>query len=408
MPFILLSAGNFVPLQAVKRVLNLLGGLMLSFLVCAHMCAQEAKTVSIAYFDSVEVSLLTCAPHEEIYSLYGHTALRWHDLHTKSDLAFNWGVFDFRRPHFVARFVLGLTDYELGVVELEPFVDYYRHWGSMITEQVLNLTSSEKLRLERLLAENYSPANRTYRYNFFYDNCSTRPRDILERCLEGRIIYEPRRDYQPTFRQMIREKTSNHLWATFGNDMLLGVGADLKTKHREQEFLPENLLYDFDHATVLGNDGSRRQLVLKRRMALEGGVQVVEPDFLLSPTEVASMVLVVVALLTVGEFKRRRTYKFVDIILMTFYGLVGCLLTVMLFSQHPTTSTNLQLVLINPIHLWYLPAVFKRRSSRYWLLLLAMLVVYLVFATVQQYPEGMLILALCLLLRVWSNLKNEK
>ena len=408
MPFILLSAGKCVPLQAVKRVLNLLGGLMLSFLACVHLCAQEAKSGSVAYYDSVEVSLLTCSPHEEVYSLYGHTALRWHDLHTKADLAFNWGVFDFRRPYFVARFVLGLTDYELGVVELEPFVDYYRHWGSMITEQVLNLTPTEKLRLERLLAENYNPANRIYRYNFFYDNCSTRPRDILERCLDGRIIYEPRRDYQPTFRQMVRQKTANHPWATFGNDMLLGVLADLKTKNREQEFLPENLLYDFDHATILGNDGSRRQLVQKRRIALSGGVQVIEPDFLVSPTEVASMILVVVGLLTVGEFKRKRTYKYVDIVLMMFYGLVGCLLSVMLFSQHPTTSTNLQLVLINPVHLWYLPSVFRRRSSRYWWLLLAMIVVYLVLATVQQYPEGMLILALCLLLRVWSNLKNEK
>ena len=408
MPFILLSAGKCVPLQAVKRVLNLLGGLMLSFLACVHLCAQEAKSGSVAYYDSVEVSLLTCSPHEEVYSLYGHTALRWHDLHTKADLAFNWGVFDFRRPYFVARFVLGLTDYELGVVELEPFVDYYRHWGSMITEQVLNLTPTEKLRLERLLAENYNPANRIYRYNFFYDNCSTRPRDILERCLDGRIIYEPRRDYQPTFRQMVRQKTANHPWATFGNDMLLGVLADLKTKNREQEFLPENLLYDFDHATILGNDGSRRQLVQKRRIALSGGVQVIEPDFLVSPTEVASMILVVVGLLTVGEFKRKRTYKYVDIVLMMFYGLVGCLLSVMLFSQHPTTSTNLQLVLINPVHLWYLPSVLRRRSSRYWWLLLAMIVVYLVLATVQQYPEGMLILALCLLLRVWSNLKNEK
>jgi hypothetical protein len=408
LPIILQSAGKCVPLQAVKRVFNLFGGLILSIVFCVQVSAQDAEAVSVAYFDSVEVSLLTCSPHEEIYSLYGHTALRWHDLHTNSDLAFNWGVFDFRRPHFVARFVFGLTDYELGVVELEPFVDYYRHWGSMITEQVLNLTSYEKCRLERLLAENYSPANRIYRYNFFYDNCSTRPRDIIERCLDGRIVYEPRRDYQPTFRQMIREKTVNHPWATFGNDMLLGVGADMKTTHREQEFLPENLLYDFDHATVLGHDGGRRQLVMKRRMALEGGVQVVEPDFLLSPTEISFMILVVIVLLTVGEFKRHRTYKYVDVVLMTFYGLVGCLLTVMLFSQHPTTSTNLQWVLINPVHLWYIPAVFKRRSSRYWWLVLSMLVVYFVLATVQQYPEGMLILALCLLLRVWSNLKNEK
>ena len=91
--------------------------------------------------DSVEVSLLTCSPHEEIYSLYGHTALRWHDLRSNEDLAFNWGVFDFRKPYFVLRFVFGLTDYELGTVPMKYFTEEYRNVGSSVTEQVLNLTA---------------------------------------------------------------------------------------------------------------------------------------------------------------------------------------------------------------------------------------------------------------------------
>ena len=93
--------------------------------------------------DSVEVSLLTCSPHEEIYSLYGHTALRWHDLRSNEDLAFNWGVFDFRKPYFVLRFVFGLTDYELGTVPMKYFTEEYRNVGSSVTEQVLNLTAEE-------------------------------------------------------------------------------------------------------------------------------------------------------------------------------------------------------------------------------------------------------------------------
>ena len=97
--------------------------------------------------DSVEVSLLTCSPHEEIYSLYGHTALRWHDLRSDEDLAFNWGIFNFKKPYFVLRFVFGLTDYELGGIPMKYFVKEYESVGSSVTEQVLNLTSEEKQRL---------------------------------------------------------------------------------------------------------------------------------------------------------------------------------------------------------------------------------------------------------------------
>lgn len=393
-----------VPLQAVKRTVLLIAVVFLALLGSAG----QPKAERVEYFDSVEVSLLTCAPHEEVYSLYGHTALRWHDLHTGQDLAFNWGIFNFKKPHFVARFVFGLTDYELGVAPFEPFTQYYRHWGSMITEQVLDLRSTEKQRLQQLLEENYRPENRVYRYNYFYDNCSTRPRDMVERCLDGHVEYEERQDFCPSFREMIREKTRRHDWATEGNDLLLGLRADLKTTRQEQEFLPENLLYDFDHAQIRGNDGSWRPLVKSRRVAVQLGVQVVEPDFIVSPFEVGVALLIVSLLLFVGEWKRRRTYKYWDATLMIITGLAGCMLFVMLFSQHPATSTNLQLLLINPVHLFYLPSVLRRRRSHYWTVLLVMLVLLLIGAIFQRYAVLTPFLALCLLLRYLIHKKSEK
>ena len=141
----------------------------------------------LAQFDSVEVSLLTCSPHEEIYSLYGHSALRWHDLRAERnvDVVYNWGLFDFQKPHFVLRFVFGLTDYEVGGFPYPLFLEEYKYVGSSVTEQVINLTNSEKARLSEAMRENLRPENRVYRYNYFYDNCSTRPRDIIERSIEG-------------------------------------------------------------------------------------------------------------------------------------------------------------------------------------------------------------------------------
>ena len=238
--------------------------------------AFVAVESNIDPMDSVEVSLLTCSPHEEIYSLYGHAAIRWHQGDT--DLVFNWGMFSFSKPYFALRFVFGLTDYELAAYPFERFWPYYQQWGSSITEQVLNLTNDEKRTLQRLLGENLQEENRVYRYNFFYNNCSTKPRDVIEKSIEGQVVYEERSDYQPTFREMVRECNRNHLWSKFGNDMLLGVKADLATTREEQEFLPMNLMTDFAHAQIY-KDGEYRPLVKEQRLLVPPGVQVIEPDF---------------------------------------------------------------------------------------------------------------------------------
>lgn len=402
--FLWLYEKKDVPLQAVKRIVQLF--FMLVFAVTSR--GGQDSVVNVTNFDSVEVSLLTCAPHEEVYSLYGHTALRWRDLRTGEDLSFNWGVFNFQKPHFVLRFIFGLTDYELGVSDYQPFADYYKHWGSMVTEQVLNLTAEEKLKLNQLLYNNYLPENRIYRYNYFYDNCSTRPRDIIEACINGTVEYEQREDFCPSFRQMIRQKTANHDWATEGNDFLLGVRADMKTTREEQEFLPENLLYDFDHARIHASDGSWRQLVSNRRVAVAPGVQVVKSDFFLTPVEVGIILLVVSLCLFVVEWRRRHTFKYWDVALMTITGLAGCMLFVMLFSQHPATSTNLQLLLINPIHLYFIPSVLKRRKTVYWNMLLVMVLLLFAGGIFQHYATLTPFLALCLLLRYWIHQRREK
>ena len=348
--------------------------------------------------DSVEVSLLTCSPHEEIYSLYGHTALRWHDLRSDEDLAFNWGIFNFKKPYFVLRFVFGLTDYELGGIPMKYFVKEYKSVGSSVTEQVLNLTSEEKQRLFQALLRNLQPENRIYRYNYFYDNCSTRPRDIIEQCINGELKYADREDFTPSYRDMIHICTRNHSWATFGNDMLLGVKADLATNRRQQEFLPEHLLYDFDRAHIYAN-GEYRPLVKERRTLVPAGVQVIDPDFLFSPMECACALLILSLVILVFEWRKKKTYRLWDGLLMVAQGLVGLLLFVMLFSQHPTTSTNLQLLLFNPLPFFFLPAVLRRRSIRWWHILTMLFVLFMIGSLFQHYAEGMHIVALCLLLR---------
>ena len=144
-------------------------------------------------------------------------------------------------------------------------------------------------------------------------------------------------------------------------------------------------------------------------MAVNPGVQMREQDFPLTPRECGWLLLAVTVFLALWEWKRKKTFKYYDALLMLLMGLAGCVLTVMIFSQHPATSINLQLLLFNPVHLFFLPAVLRRRrTTRYWVFLIVTTSLFLVGGVLQQYADGMYILALCLLIRFASNMINNK
>ena len=359
------------------------------------------------YYDSVDVSLLTCQPHDEVYSLYGHTAIRWHDMHQDgSDIAFNYGVFDFNRPHFVMRFVFGLTDYELGAYPYRLFLEEYRHFGSMVTEQVLNLTNEEKQRLHQALAENLMEQNKVYRYNYFYSNCTTKARDIIERCVNGDVVYAENKEYTPTYREMVHEMVRNNPWSRWGNDLLLGVKADMKTVRHQQEFLPKNLMYDFDRAQINAN-GIRRPLVKERRMAVPAGVQIIQSGFPLSPLACAAILAVIGLVVFIVEWRLKRSFLLWDILLMLATGTIGIVLTLMIFSQHPTVSLNLQILLFNPLPWFFLWPVIKGRGRSYWLTTGILTALFFLGALVQTYAEGIWSLALCLLFQTCIHLRKS-
>ena len=398
-------------MKHLKTVFNTLFGLLLLLFSGAYtpVYAQESTVEDILPdpMDSVEISLLTCQPHDEVYSLYGHTAIRYHDIRKgkEVDVAFNYGVFDFKKPYFVLRFVFGLTDYELGVYPFNIFLKEYRHFGSMVTEQVLNLTSEEKLLLHEALRQNLQPENSVYRYNYFYNNCTTKARDIIEKCITGKTEYAERENFTPTYREMVHEMTRNHPWARFGNDLLLGIKADQPTTLRQQEFLPYNLMYDFDHAQIYEN-GQYRPLVKERRTALPGGVQIVKQGFPLSPIACAILLTVTGLILLILQWRSKRSFLFWDILLMLTIGTIGIMLTLMLFSQHPTVSLNLQILLFNPLPWFFLWSVIKGRQNRYWLVSCVLIALFFIGSLFQQYAEGLWSLALCLLMQCYIHIKK--
>lgn len=388
-----------------KHLFSLLGALVVLFApvhVNAQLTSQETGPLPT---DSLEISLLTCSPHQEVYSLYGHTAIRVHDKSSGSDLAVNYGLFDFDQPHFVLRFVFGLTDYSMGTVPFHYFEAEYRQRGSSVIEQVLNLTHDEKVRILQALEAN--SLNPIYRYNYFHDNCTTRARDMLLSHLNGEVRFTSAADSSATFRSMVHDWNVESPWARFGNDILLGVGADRKTTRAERQFLPDNLMKDFASATIVGD--SVRPLVLRTETVVPGGLQISESGFPLRPWMCALILLVITLIVTLVEWRLHRTFWGYDLTLMLACGIAGLVLTAMIFSQHPTVSLNLQILLFNPLSLIFaIPVACTTRQHKYhwwWKVSLVLIILFFIGSFFQHYAEGMFILALSLLMRSLKRLK---
>lgn len=397
----------------MKRFYQLLS-LATVFVLSLNAKAQNTDSMMISRMDSVEISLLTCSPHEAIYSLYGHTAIRINDQRNGEDLAVNYGLFSFEKPHFVLRFLFGLTDYEMGIEPFEAFCRQYRYYGSSVTQQVLNLTNEEKWNIVKAVNINYMPENSVYRYNYFYDNCTTRAVDMLTTHLaDAHVVFEGEQQKYPSFREMVHGCLPHHPWNRFGNDMLLGVKADCKTTLREHQFLPANAMDDFRHAMIVGQDGSNRPLVLREEIVVPEGAQDVWKDFPLSPKDVFLIVLAITVLITLLEAYTKKVLWGYDALLMILCGLAGIVLFLMLFSQHPTVRVNLLLLLLNPLPLFFIWRIIRRARKRLpdrqyagWIILICL---FFIGGIWQHYAEGIFLLASSLLIRnVWCLLRQRK
>lgn len=331
--------------------------ILVCFITALMLPAQDFEN------DRIEFSLLTCSPSTEIYALYGHTAIRYHNETTGDDWAFNYGMFDFSAPNFVWRFTKGECDYELGIIPYY-YMDYeYRHRGSAVYAQVLNLTPREKEALFNLLMTNYEPQNRTYRYNFLYDNCTTRARDRIEEAIDGKVLYPENKQRVLSYRQIIHQYTGDAPWAEAGNDLCLGADADKPITMRQEMFAPFYLKNYVTGAKIQARDGSVRPLVLREETLVPLPSEKVERtgagwlfNRVFTPLVCGVGVCMLVFVLGIYQYRKNRIYWGVDVFFQVLTALMGCVVTFLFFfSEHPTVGTNWQILLLNPLPLFFLP-----------------------------------------------------
>ena len=352
--------------------------------------------------DSIQISLLTCSPGKEVWAQYGHTAIRYYDKGKGLDLAINYGIFSLDQTYFIPRFVLGMTDYRMGIQAMDDFLAQYSYEGRGVVEQVLNLSSKDKEVIYEALQENMKPENVVYRYNYFFDNCTTRARDMIVNHLHGRVVYPPAKP-DATFRSMIHKWNYKDKWSQFGEDLLLGVNADRKTTKSEQQFLPENLRLDFDKATYNG-----KPLVKQTNELLPAETTEAEPSSLLSPIFVAFLFATISIIITLFSYRKQRVYWLWDAVLMLTSGLIGIILFIMIFSQHPCVSLNFIIFFFNPLPLFFLYPTVKRKKTLWWKIWGILIIIGFLGRFIQEIPVAIIIVASFLLLHCIVHLRISK
>lgn len=360
--------------------------------------------------DTVNISLLTCGPGTEVWSLYGHTAIRYQDPVDRMDVAINYGAFSFEQDFFVLRFIFGLTDYSMDIMPMSFFLNEYSSHNRWVIEQHLNLTNEEKLAITEALYQNYLPENRNYRYNFFYDNCTTRARDIIINHLNISGYTSDKQWNGESYRTMTHQWTENNRWTRFGNDLLLGIASDFHTDKEASFFLPDSVRKEFDQMVVTNHDGSRRQFVSSSEWLIPQHIQPNAESSILntfSPRMMMGGICCIVLLLSLLQWRTGRNMWVLDQLLLLATGLAGIIPFAMLFSQHPTVRMNLQLLILNPLTLFFLYPIAKkarqRLMHRYWHVILMLTFFFFIGGIWQTYAEGMYFLACSLLIRYVAN-----
>lgn len=376
--------------------------------------SDTAKTQrqTAATQDSVAISLLTCTPGPLVYELYGHTAIRVKETgRRQSDWVFNYGTFSFEQPHFMWRFMLGQTDYQLGVVPYSIFYDAYVREGRGIDEQVLNLSNTEAKRLVDALSNNLLPQNATYRYNFFYDNCTTRAMAMIERAVDGKVVW-PKGDKDKSLRSIVDEFSEVSPWNRFGQNLLLGSEADDEADVQKQMFAPVYAERFMENALVKLADGSTHHLAAPVRTLLPA-LPMSNDTFPISPMWMFGTLLAFTVIISLVEYTRRKFYWQYDVLLYLAQGLTGCIIAFLFFfSAHPAVGSNWLVAMFNPLPLvffaWYMKAaVTKCRCWSMWVEA-AMLVVALVagIAGWQTYPIEIYLIIAALVVRLIAQYVN--
>lgn len=353
--------------------------------------------------DSIYVSLLTCTAGEEIYSAYGHSAVRVRDSSLGFDVVFNYGTFDFGTPFFVPKFLSGTLDYMLSTSDFSRFLYCYQMEGRGVVEREMILSTDQKAEVEKFLMNNLlEPGRRFYRYDFFFDNCATRIRDFALKITNKETVDCNNKNPDETFRSCIHEYVGPEKWYGTGIDLILGVRADREVSDYEKAFLPDYLEALLLKQRLLGEP----KALLRRQETGQSA------NWIPSPSVVATFILLIVIAISVYEAKRRLWLRWLDFSLFSIMALLSILFWFLwVVSEIKITSYNYNVLWASILYVPTIVTMVRRKAFPTMVMAVANLIMIaayfvLIICGIQYAPTLAVALALCLALRNACILKH--
>lgn len=356
------SLSDLISVKMKKIILSICFIFTTIYPIYSATCGEN-----VVLSDYSQISVLTNSPwEEEVYAVFGHTAIRVCDPENNLDVIFNYGIFDFSSPNFIGRFIKGETDYRIAATDFDYYMAEYQMRGVGVMEQVLNLNQNEKQKIWEALLINLLPENAIYRYNYFYDNCSTRARDIIEKNIDGKINYNSTNKLQ-TYRDLVHECVAIEPWLRFGIDLVIGADADKVISDRQKDFLPKYLMNAYQGATVVNKDATMRKLVAEEHSLtmLKGEMKDKGIDW---PLLTGCFVLFLAIFISFVSYRGNRFWigQLFDTLLFVMAGAGGCIIFfLMFFSIHPCVNPNWNIAWLNPLQLLMACLFFVKPLIKY-------------------------------------------
>lgn len=307
------------------------------------------------------ISLVTVAPGTELYSKFGHSMILIQDPVLGVDKAYSYGTFDFATDNFYWKFLRGTLPYTISFNKFEDVANYYANYEQRtLVAQNLNLSLTQKNSIYQRLETNLLPQNKEYQYKFFYDNCSSRIRDVF---VKEKLIHVPWNKLDSlqnfSYRQWMNKYLPANNWVTFGMNLVLGARSDVKADANQSCYLPDNLFYALNFAkngeTPLVNSVDP---IYDAPLQNHASINFSGPVFVLG---------VLILLLLGLSIIKWRFLPQLDYVLFSIYGVFSWLIFFLATcTNHEVMSWNASILMLFPLNF---PLVFwfaKNKNSLIW------------------------------------------
>lgn len=314
--------------------------------------------VALAQQDTsrIRISVLTCGTGEELYTTFGHSGVRIIDSTAHTDLVYNYGLFNFGDPEFYTKFTRGKLLYFVGTETFDDFMSTYRYEQRNVAEEVLDIGIKEKQNIIAYLQENLKPENRSYKYDFLYDNCATRIRDIFPKTLDSTFRFGPvLKQRKVTFRAILNEYLRANHWSRFGINILLASRIDREMTDEQAMFLPDMLFAGLRNATY------QKRILASQITTIYKGA----PKPKVGPNQPLWMMMGVLLLVLLVFFVRplARLKNLVSFLLLLVSGALGCFILFMWFgTDHKSCANNFNILWALPFNLFAAFSIFRPRK----------------------------------------------